>query len=142
MTVEKKRKIFYLIFKVSSILVSCFFPIWAVCEKFPIWKEYYGEGRSFGVGAIIIMVVLAIIFRKAVFNYLADKLNIRHAPPIAIWLALLIVSYVLIYLGSFMRDLTVVFWMGGIGCAVGTVLTYIAENHFGNKEKDGNGSGT
>jgi hypothetical protein len=142
MTVEKKRKILYLIFKIGAIIVSCFFPIWAVFEKFPIWREYYGEGRSIGVGAIIIMIVLAIIFRKSVFNYIADKFNLQHAPPIAIWLTLLIVSYILIFMGNFMRDLTVVLWMGAIGCGMGTVLTYIAENNFGNKEKDGNGSGT
>jgi hypothetical protein len=88
------------------------------------------------------MIVLAIIFRKSVFNYITDKFNLKHAPPIAIWLTLLIVSYILIYLGNFMRDLTVVLCMGAIGCAIGTVLTYIAENYFGNKEKDGDGSGT
>lgn len=142
MTVEKKRKICYLIFKVSSILVSCFFPIWAICEKFPIWKNNYGEGRSFGVGAIIVMIVLAIVFRKSVFNFLSEKFKLKHAPPIAIWLTLLIVSYIIIFIGNFMRDLTVVLWMGALGCAFGTVLTFIAENYFGNKEKDGDGIGT
>jgi hypothetical protein len=142
MTVEKKRKIFYLIFKVSSILVSCFFPIWAVCEKFPVWKTTYGEVRSLGVGAIIILIVIAIIFRKTVFNYLSEKFNLNHAPPIAIWLTMLIVSYILVFINDFIRDLTIVLWMGAIGCGIGTVLTYIAENYFGNKEKDGNGSGT
>ena len=142
MTVEKKRKTFYIIFKVLSVIVSCFFPIWAVCEKFPVWKTNYGEGRSLGVGAIIIMVAIVIVFRKAVFNFLSDKLNLKHAPPIAIWLTMLIVSYILVFINNFMRDLTIVLWMGVLGCAIGTVLTYIAENHFGNKEKDGNGSGT
>ena len=142
MTVEKKRKIFYSIFKVLSILVSCFFPIWAVCEKFPIWKDNYGEGRSLGVGTIIIMVVVVIIFRKAVFDYLSEKLNLKHAPPIAIWLIMLIVSYILVFINNFIKDLTIVLWMGVLGCAIGTVLTYIAENHFGNKEKNSDGSGT
>jgi NADH:ubiquinone oxidoreductase subunit 6 (subunit J) len=139
---EKKRKTYYLIFKLASVIISCFFPIWAVCEKFPIWTVQYGEVRSFGVGAIIILFVIVVIFRRAVFNYLTDKFNLKHAPPIAIWLMLLIGCYVLIFIGNFLRDLTVVLWMGAIGCAIGTVLTYIAENHFGNKEKDGNGSGS
>ena len=141
MITEQKRKKYYLIFKIASVIVSCFFPIWAVCEKFPLWTDRYGTVRTFGVGAILIMIVLAIVFRKSVFNYLSEKFKLKHAPPIAIWLTLLILSYILIFIGNFMRDLTVVLWMGMVGCACGTVLTFIAENYFGNKEKD-NGHGT
>lgn len=141
MTVEKKRKIFYWLFKVGAILASCFFPIWAVCEKFPIWSENYGTGHSVGVGAIIILTVLVIVFRKAVFDFITERINLKHAPPITIWLILLIVSYILVFIGNFMRDLTIVLWMGVLGCAIGTVLTFIGENFFGNKEKDDDGSG-
>ena len=62
-----------------------------------------------------------------------DKLNLKHAPPLVVWLVMLVVSYVLVYIGNFMRDLTTVLWMGLIGCAIGTFLTYISER-FG-KEK-------
>ena len=134
MTAEQKRKIFYWVFKISSILVSCLLPIWAICEKFPIWKQSHGTDRSIGVGAIIILIVLAIVFRKTVFNFLTDKLKLKYAPPIAVWLTALIVCYVLIYIGNFLRDLTTVLWMGMIGCALGTVLTYIGENFFTSKE--------
>lgn len=144
MTTEKKRKILYWVFKVLSVIVSCIFPIWAVFEKFPVWKSTYGEGQTLGVGAIIVMVVVVIVFRKAVFDFIADKFNLKHAPPLAIWLVMLIVSYILIFIGNFMKDLTVVLWMGVLGCAIGTVLTYVAENRFGDgdKEKDDNGIGT
>lgn len=134
MTTERKNKILYWVFKVLSIVASCLFPIWAVCEKFPVWKTQYGDERSFGVGAIIILIVLAVIFRKTVFNFIADKFNLEHAPPMVVWLVLLIVSYVLIYIGNFLQDLTTVFWMGLLGCAIGTVLTFVAENYFGKKE--------
>ena len=139
MTVEKKRKIFYLLFKVSSILISCFFPIWAVCEKFPLWTVSYGTGRSVGVGTILILIVVSIIFRRAVFKFISERLKLEHTPPLAVWLVLIAVSYILIFIGNFLRDLTTVLWMGMLGCAIGTVLTFIAENYFGNKEKDGNG---
>ena len=139
MTVEKKRKIFYWVFKISAILISCIMPIWAVCEKFPVWAKNHGSGRSFGVGAIIILIVLAIVFRKTVFNFLTDKLKLKYAPPIAVWLTALIVCYVLIYIGNFLRDLTTVLWMGMIGCAMGTVLTYIGENFFVSKENSDDG---
>jgi hypothetical protein len=40
---------------------------------------------------------------------------------------MLIVAYIIIYIGDVMRDMTTVFWMGFIGCAIGTFLTYISE---------------
>jgi hypothetical protein len=142
MMTEKKRKQLYLLFKVSSVLVSCLLPIWAVCEKFPIWTMNYGTGRSIGVGAILILIVLAIVFRKTVFDYLSDRAKLKHAPPIFVWLVMLIVSYILLFIGSFLRDLVTVLWMGVIGCAMGTVLTFIGENFFGNKENKDNGCGS
>jgi hypothetical protein len=131
---EKNLSDTYWLFKIAGVLVSCLLPIWTICEKFPIWKDGHGVGRSFGVGAILILVVVAIIFRKSVFQFLGDKVKLKHAPPIAVWLVTLIVSYVLIFIGDFMKDLTTVLWMGMIGCAIGTLLTFIGENFFGKKE--------
>ena len=138
---DRKRKIIYIILKVLGVAVSCFFPIWAICEKFPLWRQYHGDGRSLGVGMILVLFVVTIIFRKAVFKYITDKFKLSHAPPIAIWLVLLIISYILIYIGNFLRDLTTVLWMGVVGCAIGTVITYIGENFFGNKENKDDGTG-
>lgn len=135
---NKKHKKFYWLFKILGVIVSCALPIWAICEKFPIWTLSYGESRSIGMGGILALIVILIIFRKSVFNFFAEKLKLRHAPPIVVWLGLLIASYVLVYISDVIRDLTIVFWMGLIGCAIGTFLTFIAENRF-NKEKDENG---
>lgn len=141
MTTETRNKYLYWAFKVGGVIISCLIPILAICEKFPIWQTTHGTERSMGVGAIIILFVVTIIFRKAVFKFLEDKFKLQHAPPLAVWLALLVGSYVLIYIGSFLRDLTTVLWMGLIGCAIGTVLTYVAENYFAPKggSHDGNG---
>ena len=141
MLTEKKRKILYILFKVSSILVSCLFPIWAVYEKFPLWTMNYGTGRSMGVGTILILIVFAIVFRKTVFKFIADRFKLKHAPPIFVWLVMLIVAYILLFIANFLADLVTVLWMGAIGSAIGTVLTFIAENIFGNKEKE-NGIGS
>ena len=124
---ERKRKLLFWLFKIVGVLVSCALPIWAICEKFPIWTETHGAGRSVGVGMILIAFVLLIIFRKTVFDFIKDRLNLNHAPPLVIWLVLLVLSYMLVYLGEVMHDMTTVFWMGFIGCAIGTLLTYISE---------------
>jgi hypothetical protein len=107
-----------------------------VCEKFPLWKTIYGTERSIGTGAIIILIVLVVVFRKTVVEFMVDKLNIKHAPPLVVWLVLLIISYILIYIGDFLGDLTTVLWMGLLGCSIGTGLSFVAENHFKIKEKN------
>ena len=133
---EKKRKFKYWFYKLLSIFISCGLPIYAVWEHFPIWTVSHGTARSVGAGGIICLIVIVIIFRKAVFNYLMDKTKLRHAPPLTVWLIMLIVSYILLYINQFIRDLTTVFWMGLVGCAIGTFLTYIAENWYGGKKED------
>ena len=105
---EKKRKSLYWLFKLWGIIVSCAFPIWAICEKFPIWTQTHGESHSIGVGVVLILIVMLIVFRRTVFDFFKEKLNLKHAPPIAIWFVMLIISYVMVYIGNFMRDMTTV----------------------------------
>jgi hypothetical protein len=138
MTTEKKRNKLYWIFKFLGVVISCALPVWAICEKFPLWREDYGTDHTVGVGAILIAIVIAIITRKTIFKFFAERLKLKHAPPIFVWIVLLIISYVMIFIADFIVDLTVVLWMGILGCAIGTVFTYIAENHFGKKD-DSNG---
>jgi len=134
---QKQRKALYWVFKLLGVAISCAFPIWAICEKFPLWVDKHGAGHSVGVGAILILVVVFAIFRRTIFDYIRDKINLRHAPPLALWLVMLIIAYVLIFIGNFMRDLTTVLWMGLIGCAIGTLFTFIAEHRFGKKKEEG-----
>lgn len=124
---EQKRKALFWGFKLAGIIVSCALPIWTICERFPLWTEAHGASRSAGVGIILIAIVLLIIFRKTVFDFIKDHFDLRHAPPITIWVVMLICSYILVYIGEVMRDMSSVFWMGFIGCAFGTFLTYISE---------------
>jgi hypothetical protein len=136
---EKQRKIKYWVFKLLSIIISCGMPIMAVCEHFPLWTTVYGTARSIGAGGIICMIVIVVIFRKTVFDFMRAKLKLHHAPPLVVWLVMLIVTYILIYISNFLRDLTTVFWMGLVGCVIGTVLTYIAENWYGKKKEADDG---
>ena len=131
---EKHRKLKYLLFKLASVLVSCALPIFAVCEHFPVWTTAYGASRSLGAGAVISLIVIVTVFRRSVFQFMRDKMKLRHAPPLAVWLIMLIASYVLLYISRFLSDLTTFFWFGLVGCAIGTVLTFIAENRYGKKE--------
>ena len=133
---EQKRKNLYWLFKVASVLISCALPIWAICAKFPIWTVESGSGRTAGAGIVMIGIVLLIVFRRTVFNFAKDHLKLKYAPPITIWLILIILSYSLIYISNALRDMNTVFWMGFIGCAIGSLLTYKAENCFRKRETD------
>ena len=131
----KKRKILYWAFKLSGIFISCFLPIWAICERYPIWTVSYGKSHAIGAGGILILIVVAVIFRKTIFDYIRDRLHLRHAPPMLIWIVILIISYVILFLSQFLNDMTSICWMGLIGCAIGTFLTFVAENAFGYRKK-------
>ena len=132
---ERKRKILFWFFKCAGVLISCALPIMAICERFPLWAESHGTGRTVGVGVILIAIVLLIVFRRTVFKFIMDRFNLRHAPPLAVWLVMLIISYILVYIGEVMRDMSTVFWMGFIGCAIGTFFTFISER-FNTKGSD------
>lgn len=132
---EKKTKTIYWVLKILSVVISCAFPIFAICEKFPVWTITHGAGRTVGAGGILILIVVFVIFRKSVFNFMRDRMKLQHAPPLVIWLAMIIVGYVLMYINKFIQDMTTIFWMGLIGCAIGTLITYIAESKFGKKDE-------
>ena len=135
MTEKNSKK--YWVLKILSVVISCAFPIWAVCEKFPIWTESHGTVRTVGAGSIICLIIIAIVFRKSVFNFIRDRMKLRHAPPMSVWLVMIIIAYLLVYINRFISDLITIFWMGLIGCLIGTLITYIAENKYGKDEDDG-----
>jgi hypothetical protein len=137
---EKKRRFIYWMLKGLSIIVACAFPVWAVYEKYPLWTIEHGTVRSIGTGGILILFVLIIIFRRTVFDFFRDRLKLKYAPPLFIWLVLLLISYALLYVSKFLYDITTVFWMGLIGCAIGTLLTFIAENVFNKESGESDGA--
>lgn len=136
---ERKRKTLFWVWKIAGILIACGLPIWAICEKFPMWNETHGTEKTVGTGIFLIAIVVLIVFRKTVFDFIRDKLDLKHAPPLVIWLVLVLIAYALMYLGDVMRDLTNVFWCGFIGSAIGTVFTYISDRYKTVKEAASNG---
>ena len=128
---ETKRKALYWGFKGGGIVSACAFPLWAIFEKFPIWTETHGAGTSIGVGGIIGLLVILVVFRKTIFNYLKERLTVKHAPPITIWVVLIIISYILMFVNKFLYDISTVFWMGLVGSGLGTFLTFIGDSKFG-----------
>jgi energy-converting hydrogenase Eha subunit A len=62
-------------------------------------------------------------------------------PPVLVWLILLLLAYGLQFISQFLPDIIIVLWMGVVGGAIGALLTFVAEQFFGKKEKtDGSGA--
>ena len=122
-----KRSGIYWFLKVASIIISCALPAWGILEQFPIWQETGGTGRSIGMGAILFAIVVLIVLRKPVFKFFEERLKLNHAPPLMIWLVLIVGTLALIWLSSLMADMLNIYILGFIGCAIGNILTFIGE---------------
>lgn len=131
----KKNNAIYWVLKAASIIVACALPLWGIFEKFPLWVDNYGSTRSIGTGALLGIIVLLVVFRRTIFNFLKEKWKLKYAPPFTIWIVMLVVIYILMFVGKFLYDMTTICWMGLIGSALGGVITFIGENFF-REEKD------
>ena len=127
MTTTKRKKAYWVL-KLLSIFVACIFPIWGILEQFPIWQECSGTNRAIGAGTILIAAVILIVFRRTVFKFLSDKLNLTHAPPLMIWLFLILLTWCIMWLSSIMENMLNIYILGFVGCLIGNVLTFIGEH--------------
>ena len=124
---SKRDKFFYWAWRLLGIFLSGYLPISAVVDHFPIWLEHKGTGRTIWVGAILILIILAVIFRKTVINYVRERLKTHSYPPVMGWVVLLCVTYVLRFINDFIIDMTSVFWMGLIGGLLGSLCMWLAD---------------
>jgi len=127
-TANKKRNAIYWTLKALSVFISCALPILGIIDQFPIWKESSSTGRSVGAGIILIAVIVLIVFNKSVFAFLRDRLRLNYAPPLMIWLVLIVMTWGLMWLSSLMEDMMNIYILGFVGCLIGNVLTFIGEH--------------
>lgn len=125
---SRKRKFFYWSFKFWSVVISCAFPIWAIYERYPIWVTEHGTSHSIGTGGILVFAMVLFICRKPVFAFVRDRFKLKYAPPLLGLIILLVVCYMLLYISTFLLDIIDILKMSIIGCSIGVVLTFIAEN--------------
>lgn len=129
-----KSNVLYWLLKGGGIGISALLPLWVVIEKFPLWVETHGVGRSIGTGGILGILIVLIIFRDTVMGYIKEKFKIGHAPKLTWWIVGLVIIYSLLYIVKFLADLAMVMWMGLFGSVIGTMLTFAGEIFFGEEE--------
>lgn len=129
-----KNNIFYGLCKWGGTGVSALMPLWVVFDKFPLWVENHGVGKSLGTGGILGIIIMLVIFRDTVIGYIKEKFKIGHAPKLAWWIVGLVIIYSLLYIVKFLADLALVMWMGLFGAIIGTMMTFAGEIFFGEEE--------
>ena len=127
-TASAARRLRLICFKGAGIAVSVGLPVWAILEKFPAWHSQAGVAGTLGIGGAMAATVALVTFKRTVFDYVKEKTGIKHAPPLAIWCALLALSFALSAAASLLSDMRSVFISGAVGSGIGTVLNFIGES--------------
>jgi membrane protease YdiL (CAAX protease family) len=138
-----KKKALVIAIRVAAVLAMIGIPFSVISYKFPMWKAQ-GEGKgAFGVGAVVLVVILFVTFRKYIIAWATEKLGALSAGVslVFIWASLAIVCMVLAKIGNVLEDLATVFLFASVGAAVGFGLLTIAKR-LNLKEDDTNGKDT
>lgn len=128
----KKRisRIKVIAFALRMLAVAAFigFPVWAVAEKFPLWKTRGGDGAALGVGGVLLLIVLFVTFKKYVVAWAAEKLGTISAGVslVLLWFGAAIVCITLAKIAGIMEDLATVFLWSAVGAGIGVVLQFTA----------------
>ena len=137
-------KVKYWILQIAAFLAAVIPPVWAVCEKLPVWKARYGAARTFWFGIAVVLIVLLVVFRKTLLvlvrswtdvlvDRIKEKTGIVHVPPmlslVLTWATALIVVVALIPVVSglyvILVDLKGIFMAGLVGAGLGWLLSAV-----------------
>jgi hypothetical protein len=113
-----------------SLSVICFFApvVWAIWDKFPLWRSQGGGGLAIGSGVVIIGVVLYMTFKRYITAFVAEKLGTLSAgiALVFLWYGIAIALYAVASLATMLNDLSTVFLWAGIGATAGVALQFWA----------------
>lgn len=126
MTEKAKKTLTRTLLKAGGIAASIGLPAWAILEKFPVWKAEQGTGKTIGIGAVMVLFVLLVTFRKTVWTFVQEKTGLKSAPPLMMWAVLFCVFLGLQSLIGILADLITICLAGIVGCAIGTGTTVVA----------------
>jgi hypothetical protein len=114
-----------------TLSVICFFApvVWAIYDKFPLWRSQGGGGLAIGSGVVIVCVVVYMTFKKYITAIAAEKLGTISAGValVCLWFGLSIALYALASLATMLNDLSTVFLWAGIGATAGVSLQFWAK---------------
>lgn len=120
------RRIKAAIAALYTLSVICFFApvVWAIWDKFPLWRSQGGGGLAIGSGVVIVGVVIYMTFKRYITAFAAEKLGTISAgiALVFLWFGLAIALYAVASLATMLNDLSTVFLWAGIGATAGVAL--------------------
>ena len=109
-----------------TLSVICFFApvVWAIWDKFPLWRSQGGGGLAIGSGVVIVCVVIYMTFKRYITAFAAEKLGTISAAIalVFLWFGISIALYAVAKLATMLNDLSTVFLWAGIGATAGVAL--------------------
>lgn len=117
----RKRKALAVFLRIISFAMFIAAPAVVISEKFPLWKQQGGSGTAIGSGAVILLAIAFITFRKYITAWVTEKLGTMSAGVSLafLWSVLAIVCTVLANITTILYDLSTVFTWSAIGAVSG-----------------------
>lgn len=139
---DKYKKWIYRSLLVLAYVSYVFFPIYAVLQKYPFWKEEGGVFASLGIGAMLIGIILAWTARNALSVWVEKYLGKFVWSQSKFWVGGTIILLVLNTVGNIVSDLLTIWIWGCIGMGLGMILTMIAKYLKKGETQDGTDTAT
>ncbi len=133
-----KHKALALALRILAVIFTVGLPFAVVYSKFPLWRTQGGGWGAFGTGAIILIIIVFVTFRKYITAWATEKLGTLGAGVslIFLWTTLAIVCMVIAAITTIIQDLATVFIFAAIGAAVGVGLMALAKRICADEEGD------
>jgi hypothetical protein len=120
------RRIKAAIAALYTLSVICFFApvVWAIWDKFPLWRAQGGGGLAIGSGVVIVCAIVYMTFKNYITEFAREMFGTISAgiSLIFLWFGLSIVMYAFASLATMLNDLSTVFLWAGIGATAGVAL--------------------
>lgn len=123
-----KRKAVAVFLRALAIALFLALPAAVISTKFPLWREQGGSGVAIGSGALLLIAIIFITFKKYITAFAAEKLGALSAGVslVFLWSAMTLVCILMAEIATIIDDLTTVFLWSAIGAAAGLSCQTIA----------------
>lgn len=123
-----KRKAVAVFLRVLAVALFLALPAAVISTKFPLWREQGGSGVAIGSGALLLIAIIFITFKKYITAFAAEKLGALSAGVslVFLWSAMTLVCILMAEIATIIDDLTTVFLWSAIGAAAGLSCQAIA----------------
>lgn len=137
---KNKHKAIAWALRILAVAATVGLPFAVVYTKFPLWRAQGGRFGAIGAGAIILLIVIFVTFKKYILAWATEKLGTLSAGVslVLLWSTAAIICLAIAAITTIVQDLATVFIFAAIGAAVGVGLFSVAKMISGDEEgRDG-----